>query len=316
VKESTEHPGVAGSALLLLLLSVFACSPVLLGAPPRPDSLQASVTVVPDSVYAGERVTMTIRVRRGSDMLTDVELPDSAALSPFMLAGRRHFSSRVSPALGEERTVLDLAVFGSGKQRMPAFRLVYRDQEGHVTGTQLYRPDAAVFVKTLTSPDVKRLRPLKPPLQPVFPFLLVMPFVFAAFGLAGAVLLVLFLVKRKVRFFAETVDPAQVAGRKLRRLGSRLSGGMPPAECHAELSAVMREYLERHYRIRALEAVTQEIERDLRKLGVSSFDAIMTLLRQADLVKFADSRPSAEESRNSIRQAEEIVRSGRNQGAL
>jgi hypothetical protein len=298
-----------------MLLAMLSFWPALLGASPGQTSLQANVTVVPDTVYAGERVAMTILVRYGGEFPPGIELPDSALLRPFMLAGRRQFASRISPALAEVRTVLDLAVFGSGKQLLPAFLLVYRDQGGHVTGTQEYRPEASVFVKTLTPPGVQRLRPLKPPLQPEFPFLLAMPFVFAAFGLAGAVLLALFLVKRKVRFFAEAVDPAQVAGRKLRKLGSRLAGGMPPAECHAELSGILREYLERHYRIRALEAVTQEIERDLSRLGVSSFDTIMSLLRQADLVKFADSRPSSEESRSSIRQAEEIVRSGRNQGA-
>ena len=37
----------------------------------------------------------------------------------------------------------------------------------------------------------------------------------------------------------------------------------------------------------------------------------MNLLAQADLVKFADSRPDAEESRQSLRKAEEVIRSAR-----
>jgi len=37
----------------------------------------------------------------------------------------------------------------------------------------------------------------------------------------------------------------------------------------------------------------------------------MSLLKQADLVKFAGRRPDIEESRNSLQKAEEVIRSAR-----
>ena len=297
--------------LALLLLVLLACRPGLLSAEPLRDVLAVSVSTVPDSLYAGERIVCTVRVRHSDDTVITLVPPDSTAFGPFFTVAQRQSSRALSQGFSEERIELELAVFGSGAVRLPAFTLVLRDAAGRIAGRQVYRPPGSVFVKTLTPPGMNELRPLKPPVNSGFPFLLVTSFVLIAFALAGTVLLVLFLVKRKVRLFAEAVDPGQVANRKLRKLGNRLSAGLSPAESYAELSSIMREYLERHYHIRALEAVTQEIERDLRKLGVSSFETIMTLLRQADLVKFADSRPSAEESRSSISQAEEIVRSGR-----
>lgn len=309
MKESTEHRGLFRFALLLLAL--LACRPGLLCAEPPGGVLAVSVSTAPDTLYAGERIVCTVRIRHSGDTVVSLLSPDTTAFGPFFPVGRKLSSSKIAGGISEERVELELAVFGSGAVRLPAFTLVSRDAAGRIAGRQVYRPRGSVFVKTLTPPGMNELRPFKPPVNPGFPFLLVAPFLLFAFALAGVVLLVLFLVKRKVRLFAEAVDPGQVANRKLRKLGNRLSSGLSPAESYAELSSIMREYLERHYHIRALEAVTQEIERDLRKLGVSSFETIMTLLRQADLVKFADSRPSAEESRSSISQAEEIVRSGR-----
>ncbi|ACD91316.1 conserved hypothetical protein [Chlorobium limicola DSM 245] len=313
MKESTEHQDILIRALLLfmamlLMLPFPACAKPVERAP------AVRVSAAPDSVYAGERVICMIRVQHSEGLLAALELPDSSVLAPFCLVGRNRSSSKPAPGLAEDRFELEFAVFGSGKQSIPQFALLFRDPEGHVTGRTHHRPQASVYVKTLTPSGMNELRPFKPPIQPEFPILLLMPFLLAAFALAGAVLLALFLVKRKVRLFAETVDPAQVAHRKLRKLGSRLSGGLAPVECYDQLSGIMREYLERHYHIRALEAVTQEIERDLRKLGVSSFDAIMTLLKQSDLVKFADSRPSLDESLKSIRQAEDLIGSGRDGG--
>lgn len=271
----------------------------------------SGVSVEPDSLYAGERAIFVVRVQRPESTLVSIELPDSSALDPFYLVAQKQSSMRLSAGLAEERFEFELAVFGSGIQPLPGFVLVFRDTEGHPLERREHRSLASVFVKRLAPSGMLELRPLKPPVNPDFPFPILTAMLLAVFGTAGAVLLVLFLIKRKIRLFAETLDPAEDARRKLRKLRNHLSAGLPPAECYADLSAVMREYLERHYHIRALEAVTQEIERDLRKLGVSSFDAIMNLLRQADLVKFADSRPTAEEARSSTRQAEEIVSSGR-----
>jgi len=293
--------------LILAFLSI-AVTPHVRAAQPT-----VTVRVSPDSLYAGERIVCIADIQHPRGTAVAVELPDSAALSPFMLIGRKQSSKPLSASAAEERVEMEFAVFGSGSQRLPPLTLVFFDSRGRISGREEFRP-AAVFVKTFTPQEMLELRPLKPPTAPGFPFMLFLPVLLGIFGFAAAVLLVLFFVKRRVRLFSEAVDPAQVASRKLRRLDTRLSSGMLPSECYAELSTIMREYLERHYHIPALEAVTPEIERDLRKLGISSFEAIMSLLRQADLVKFADSRPTAEESRNSIRQAGEIVRSPGNGG--
>lgn len=270
-----------------------------------------TVTVTPDSVLVGDRIHCIIGVRHPANDVVTLEGIDSLSLQPFELINRKQSSAIVLPGNRQERFEFELAVFGSGRQPIPSFTVVLRNSEGKVITREACKPSSAVFVRALTDSTMRELRPIKPPIKPLIPLLLILPVIIGVFGIAGVVLLVLFLIKRTVRTSAEKVDPGQVAQRKLRKLGSRLSAGMPPPECYEELSNIMRTFLEKHYRIRALEAVTQEIERDLKKLGVAGFESIMNLLAQADLVKFADSRPDAEESRQSLRNAEEVIRSAR-----
>jgi len=268
-----------------------------------------TVAVTPESVLVGDRIHCIIDVRHSENDVVVLEGVDSLSVQPFELIHRKQSSSLVLPGTRQDRFEFELAVFGSGRQSIPGFTVVLRNSEGKVIKRNAYKPLSTVFVRALTDSTMRELRPIKPPKKPLIPLLLLLPVFLGVFGIAGIVLFLLFLLKRSVRTSAEKVDPGQVAQRKLRKLGSRLSAGMPPPECYEELSNIMRTFLEKHYRIRALEAVTQEIERDLKKLGVAGFENIMNLLAQADLVKFADSRPDAEESRQSLRKAEEVIRS-------
>ena len=297
--------------LLLLLAALPVITDALFSAGAYGAVSDVTVAVTPDSVLVGDRIHCTIGVRHSANDVVSLEGIDSLSVQPFELINRRQSSAVITPGTRQERFDFELAVFGTGRQPVPRFTVVLRNNQGKLLSREPYRPSSAVFVRALTDSTMKELRPIKPPVKPMIPLLLLLPVVLGVFGIAGVVLLVLFLIKRTVRTSAEKVDPGQVAQRKLRKLGSRLSAGMPPPECYEELSNIMRTFLEKHYRIRALEAVTQEIERDLKKLGVAGFESIMNRLAQADLVKFADSRPDAEESRQSLRKAEEVIRSAR-----
>ena len=273
-----------------------------------------TVRVIPDSVLVGDRIRCLITVYHSQKEVAALEgfdRSDSLASHSFELIRRKHSSSFPSSGSGSEEFELELAVFGRGQQPLPPFTVVFRDLQGRVTERVPYTSSASLFVRVLTDSSMRELRPLKPPLKPSIPSLLMMSVIAGVFGVAGMVLLLLFLLKRTVRNSAERVDSGQVAQRKLRKLGSSLSAGMPPHECYEELSNIMRSFLENHYRISALEAVTQEIERDLKKIGVAGFESIMNLLKQADLVKFADCHPDVEESRQSLKKASEVIRSTR-----
>ncbi|NTV99126.1 MAG: hypothetical protein HGA70_08180 [Chlorobiaceae bacterium] len=293
----------------MLFLLLFLPAVLLRAADARSENLPGvTVALAPDTVLVGDRVACTIRVHHREDETVTVEGIDSLTVKPSVLLGRRQASSAAGAGYRREDFVFELAVFSKERQSLPPFTVVLRNSSGRVTDRIPMRSSNTVFVRALTDSSMHEIRPIKPPVRPALPLLLLLPFFFSVFGLALAVLLLLFFLKRSVRRSAEKIDPGQVALRKLRKLSSRLSGGMSPRDCYEELSNILRSFLENRYRIRALEAVTQEIERDLEKNAVAGLDTVMNLLRQADLVKFADSRPELDDSRQSLQKAEEFVR--------
>jgi len=270
-----------------------------------------NVTVSPDTLLVGDRLRCMISVEHTPKEMVSLQDISGFSAKPFELIKSQQRTEKMRSGINQDIFELELALFGAGRQTLPPFTVVLRDGGGRVTSKETYKPSASVYVKELTDASMRDLRPIKPPLTPSIPYLLLLPILLGAFGVGAVILLTIFLLKRKVRNSAEKVDFGQVAQRKLRKLGTSLSAGMPPHECYEELSMIMRTFLETHYRISALEAVTQEIERDLKKLGVAGFESIMNLLKQADLVKFADSRPDVEESRQSLDKASEVIRSTR-----
>ncbi len=269
------------------------------------------VTVTPDTVLVGDRIDCLITVNHSSEEAVSLEGINVQALQPFELISSKRLSPKVLSGITQDTFELKLVHFGAGKQTLPFFTVLFHDAAGRLADRLTFRPSASVYVRELTDASMRDLRPIKPPLSPLIPYLLLLPALLGVFGVGILAMLLIFFLKRTVRNSAERVDSGQVAQRKLRKLGTSLSAGMPPHECYEELSNIMRSFLETHYRISALEAVTQEIERDLKKLGVAGFESIMNLLKQADLVKFADSRPDVEESRQSLHKASEVIRSTR-----
>lgn len=80
-------------------------------------------------------------------------------------------------------------------------------------------------------------------------------------------------------------------------------------EYYSELTDIIREYLEKRFKIQALEQTSDEIFISLRRADISEDDR--ALLRQvlglADLVKFAREKPQAAENERSMEQAIELV---------
>jgi hypothetical protein len=71
---------------------------------------------------------------------------------------------------------------------------------------------------------------------------------------------------------------------------------------HSEISEILRTYLEERFQILALELPTYDILKDLKKRNLQKEDLIMltTILRRADLAKYAKSKPIDSENNESM----------------
>jgi hypothetical protein len=263
-----------------------------------------TVTFEPDSVYVGERVRCTIAVRHSGTQQFTIEGIDRQSVRPMELVDSRQVDDKLPDNRSELRLQLELALFGSGRQQLPPFTVVARNASGRPVERLEVRPVESVFIKALTDSTLKDLRPVVPILKPVNPFLLALP----AVALVVLVVVLLFLLfRRRTRTRGSHSDPAHAALQKLHALGKELSGGMSPVDCYESLSTIVREYLQKRHGFRAMEQVTQEIAGELNELRVGGSSTILRVLMQADLIKFADSRPDVEECRNSIRMLQELI---------
>jgi len=140
-------------------------------------------------------------------------------------------------------------------------------------------------------------------------------------ALAAAILLILvrrFLRPKKAKpipviVAAPAPAPAPVHAEALRKITlleqKRLWEKDQIKEHYAELSLIVREYLEKRYHIAALESTTTEIEKLLK---TTEFPkelnlAIKDLLAKADLAKYAQSSPPAAFHEKSIEKARAMI---------
>lgn len=71
---------------------------------------------------------------------------------------------------------------------------------------------------------------------------------------------------------------------------------------HSRLNSIFREYLEKRYRIQALEETTDEIVTSMRNRGMapSHYERVESAMRMADLVKFAKAKPTGADNQEAF----------------
>ena len=146
--------GYSSGSLKWLLLWLLAALPIMMCSLFSSRALGAvsgvTVAVTPDTVLVGDRIHCTIGVRHSANDVVSLEGIDSLSVQPFELINRRQSSAVVSPGTRQERCDFELAVFTIGRQPVPRFTVVLRNNQGKLLTREPYRPSSAVFVRALT----------------------------------------------------------------------------------------------------------------------------------------------------------------------
>ena len=143
-------------------------------------------------------------------------------------------------------------------------------------------------------------------------------YVIIAIILIGALL---YFVLRKKKIEEEEIvvpalPPYEEAIEKLHQLDEKLLWqNNKIKEYYSELTEIVRAYIERELKIPALESTTDEVIEtltdfnDVKSITTTkeTIKKLRDLLREADLVKFAKSKPMSEEIEMSRKDAEEVV---------
>lgn len=294
-------------------LTGLAVLPAAAGAQPGAaslDTLAVGARVAPSVVKIGEPVTVTFAIPRPDTTAHLVGPASASSLGPIDV-----LESESAPA-GPDSLAwrLRLAFFQPGDQDVSAlpFTLAGRDGDRPLR-LRPYR----VSVESVLPDSVGKdsLRAIKGPVgAPVRLDPLRTALGVALLLLAGAAVL---LVRRRMRRLPERVVPVEpdvppetAALRALRVLDEEALPERGLVKEHfARLSLILRDYLERRFGLPAVESTTLEIDRSLERspLGTEQRGAILEILDQADLVKFAKLDPGTEAARIALDRARRWV---------
>ncbi|RMF53457.1 MAG: hypothetical protein D6746_15535 [Bacteroidetes bacterium] len=287
---------------------------------------QVTARVSADSVTVGERFRLTLLV--DYPPTREPVFPDEAPAVVDSVSGKPRLGdlellarlARGRRDLGDgllrDSVVYEVTTFALDTAYVPPIPV------GLATETDTLTVRSApleVYVASLVPPDAADVRDLAPIVdfpRPVWPWYLL--------GSVLLALLALFVYVRRRPHEVPPVVPArpepvrspyEEAQRRLRRLEALWPVvGEDGKAFYVELADVLRTYLERRLGVRALEETTRELVEELREavvrgpLAPEVPDAVAAVLTLADLVKFADARPPAEQGRDALERVRVTLR--------
>ncbi len=261
------------------------------------EDIRVTARVDSSRVLIGDWVILHVDVEHRSSVTIEPPLlPDS--IQGFEVIRRDTAAAKRDGDNVLQSYVYTLGVFDSGTQVIPPLPVRYR-MPGDTAAQVAQTSPIAVFVRGIAVDSTQEMKDVKPPLSVPLSFRDILPYLIALVVLAGIVWLVLYVRKRRAR--GEPIIPEaparpayEVALEALRALASEKlwQRGMVK-EYHSRLTDILRTYIERDFRILAMEMTSDEIlgADAIRQLPKEDTALLRDILPRADLVKFAKYQP-------------------------
>lgn len=286
--------------------------------------VQLQVELSPEKPRMGDILSLTIRVVSEPDV--EVLMPEfGEAMSQFQIVDFAPQESLDSQGRVVHTQKYSLQPSGSGPQRIPPIMVEFVDhragQKPAPPGEDAYELSTARIdfpvESVLKETDGATLLPPRGELQP-WPTGLVTKTtlgggVLAIMGLMVAAIVAWWLARRHRHL--PTVNPYELALARLNRLIQQpIPQGEQMGPFFVELSALVREYLENRFELRAPELTTEEFLEQASagsRLVPEHQGLLRDFLRHADLVKFAGWHPDEQVIRQALQAAERFLRETR-----
>lgn len=278
-----------------------------------PEAPRVQLSVTPEQATVGDVLTAQVTVTA----LEGVSLTLPGQDADLGGAEVRALSTQEQQlADGSRQTTLSYQVvfWEVGEQTVKAPPVAWRTGDGEAR--QADRPEATVTIKTVLPPDAQDIKDIRGPREvPLrwYHYLLATAPVLAVLGLLG--LGIAALRRRRMAAVTESVAPPLPPGEEALQALDQLAAEDLPGlgqikEHYVRLSWIVRHYIERRWRLPALEVTTSMLAESMRASGAVPEEiaaAIVALLRRADLAKFAKHRPEADVARADVGEARSIV---------
>ena len=286
------------------------------GQPTVGQEARIAMTVDTTLIHVGDPVTVRLSVDHPEGWV--VEWPDSFEVAPFEVL-HAGLATPVAAADGQglhSTATLVITSFELGELELPAITVpvTATDRTTRTLVTDPFR----IGVESVGLDESGDLRDIKGPLSLARSWWAVLLWVLLAAVLAGGA--AYYLYRRRRRPEPESLPAVprapprpfhELALEALRALekSSLLERGQVK-EYHVRISEIIRRYIEGQFEVPALELTTGEVADGMRRaaLGTAITEPFRGFLERCDLVKFAKLRPGAEDSRELMGRARELVR--------
>ncbi|MCK7558931.1 hypothetical protein MKQ70_29710 [Chitinophaga sedimenti] len=280
-----------------------------------------SIKAVPDTmaIRIGEQFKVMLDARVQTYAIPGVHfkivfpsLPDS--FNHFELIGQSEIDTTGSNNVEKVfRQTVTLTSFDSGRWEVPPMKFeVFSATDGSYDS--VFTKPFAIDVNTVAVDTSKAFKPIKP-LRTV-KWLWTDYILYFAAGLtllAVIIILIWFARQKKVPKYvapppAET--PYDAAMRQLRQLQNEKAWNNGDIKTYyTQLTDILRVYIEKQFRIPALEQTTAELLQNIKPITIlnQQRDKLSGILTLADLAKFAKLQPAPQEHEQCLQTAIEIV---------
>ncbi len=300
-------PACRWDARLVLLLFTFCYGLALAGQPNVNASLEN------DEILIGDQVMLTITVNYSPPVeIEEVGFDEVQAVPGLEVLRAERFEKEGEAGQRLLEIQLQLTSFDSGYYRIPPIPISYKAGEsiGSINTDEL-----ALQVNTIPlGEDDTGLQPIKGIMEERINFRDILPYLLLAALLIALILFIFYRTRPKPK--PEPPKPAPevpahtLAMEQLKRLEEKKlwQKGLAKAY-HSELTHILRSYLEKRYRISAMDKTTGEILEQLNLVELEQAERapLRELLEKADLVKFAKAQPPATFHQEALEQVRAFV---------
>lgn len=297
---------------LIKIFSLFLC--LWIASVPAFAAKDISVKVEVDKAFAtiGDQINFRVTIQHHPDIMV-LEADATPALSDFEIKKTTDFSTQEKDLISEGKNYV-ITTYSLGEYVIRPFPIKYKTKDGSVKDVQtnsLYLTMESVDKNKDKSAEsdirgVKGVHKLK---HPIIRWLLALLFLIAAAS-AGTWF---YLYKKKRALEGKIPEPALSAQEEaylaLNQLkNSDLIRKGLVKQYFFQMSEILRRYLERRFKIRALESTTYELMQELTPVATrDQVNLIQEVVNFCDLVKFAKYEPPALEIIQETNRAKTVI---------
>ena len=221
---------------------------------------------------------------------------------------------------GDKGIEFQLTFWDTGAYDIPPYVVQILTEEGKEVDYAISTDPVTVTVHSLISEAQPTLRDIKPPVP--IPTIVPWKIILSLLGIGLSMAILFWMWRKRVKeeqlekeeVFISSRPPYEIAMEKLDQLKEQTPTGPDQIKnFYAVLSYLVREYLEFQYFVRAIEMTTSEIEdaRYLVPTDQEKLHDVITVLKRADLAKFARFQPDLNQSKEDLKMIEDFLKSTR-----